>query len=52
MTARNLEQSANKAIQNLREQKLQQSLPFMIDSDILEYKPIFYGISGRVIENC
>lgn len=41
VTARNLEQSANKAIQILRKKKLQQGLPFMINSDILESNQCF-----------
>ncbi len=35
MTARKMEQSANRKIRRLRKQKLEQGLPFMIGSDDL-----------------
>jgi hypothetical protein len=41
MTARNLEQSANRAIQTLRRTKHKLGLPFMIHSDILESNQCF-----------
>ncbi len=35
MTAKKLEKSASKAIKQLRKNRLQQGLPFMINSDLL-----------------
>jgi hypothetical protein len=35
MTAKKLEKSASKAIRQLRKKRLQQGLPFMINSDLL-----------------
>lgn len=49
MTAKEMEQSALKAVMKLRQQKLKQGVPFMINSDMLESDQCFLEYPDGII---